>query len=80
MSSARWSLTNRGNESTLTELKQLYSLSEYFVRTSFDGLVFHGIPINEQSIVVTYGDCSWANARSTGAGKAFSGVSRHQKL
>ncbi|CAE7445643.1 RE2 [Symbiodinium sp. CCMP2592] len=57
------SLMNRGNDSTLSELKQLYALSEYFARTHSDGLVFHGIPINEHSIIVSYGDCSWANAQ-----------------
>ncbi|CAE7356139.1 RE2 [Symbiodinium sp. CCMP2592] len=57
------SLMNRGNDSTLSELKQLYALSEYFARTHSDGLVFHGIPINEHSTIVSYGDCSWANAQ-----------------
>ena len=36
--------------------------AENFARTSDDGLTLRGIPINEHSIIVSYGDCSWANA------------------
>ena len=57
------SLANHGNESTLSDLKTLYGLMEHFQRTSQDGLVFKGIPITKETILVTYGDCSWANAQ-----------------
>ena len=57
------SLANHGNESTLSDLKTLYGLMEHFQRTSQDGLVFKGIPITKETVLVTYGDCSWANAQ-----------------
>ena len=57
------SLANKGNESTLSDLKALYGLMDHFLRTSQDGLVFKGIPLNKDTLLVTYGDCSWCNAQ-----------------
>ena len=48
---------------SLADLKQLYALMEYLKRTDLGGLVFHGIPLNEQTVLATCGDCSWANAQ-----------------
>lgn len=57
------SLSNQGGESTLDNLRTLYSLMSHLRRTSDCGLVFHGIPLGPKTLVVSYGDCSWANAQ-----------------
>ena len=58
------SLANKGNESTLEDLSALYRLMEYLQRTDTDGLTMYGVPLNPQSLLVTFGDCSWANAQN----------------
>lgn len=57
------SLSNRGCDSSLDNLRTLYSLMGRLRRASDCGLVFRGLPLGPKTLVVSYGDCSWANAQ-----------------
>ena len=56
------SLANRGKETTLQNLKMLFEYIEIAKKTKDLGLCFHPVPFNKASMIVGYGDSSWANA------------------
>ena len=56
------SLANRGKETTLQNLKMLFEYIEIAKKTKDVGLCFHPVPFNKASMIVGYGDSSWANA------------------
>ena len=51
------SLANKGTETTIEKLKNLYKLMAYLKATDESGIVL------EETLILSYGDCSWANAR-----------------
>eukprot|EP00435_Cladocopium_sp_Y103_P068491 s386_g31.t1 len=57
------SLTNKGTETTVEDLKTLYKLMAYMKATEDVGITIKPIDLNMQTHVVSYGDCSWANAQ-----------------
>ena len=57
------SLANRGLETSIDDLKGLYKLIAYAKSTDNVGLTVRGIPMDSETVVVSYGDCSWANAQ-----------------
>ena len=61
------SLTAHGSQATITDLKTLYSTIEFLKKTPDYGLVMQDIPINEETLVISYSDASWANARKSGS-------------
>ena len=56
------SLSNRGSETTVTDLKRLYETVDYLKETKDRGLCYQAIPVSPASMVITYADSSWANA------------------
>ena len=58
------SLANERTETTLEELKSLYKLMAYLKATDESGIVLRGFPLNDETLILSYGDCSWANSRS----------------
>eukprot|EP00435_Cladocopium_sp_Y103_P051771 s386_g16.t1 len=56
------SLANRGKETTLQQLKMLFEYIEIAKKTKDVGLCFHPVPFNKASMIIGYGDSSWANA------------------
>ena len=58
------SLANKGTETTIIEdLKGLYKLMAYLKATDESGIVLRGLPLNDETLILSYGDCSWANAQ-----------------
>lgn len=58
------SLSNKGTETTVEDLKRLYKLMGYFKATEDSCITLKPIDINQDTLVVSYGDCSWANAQN----------------
>ena len=56
------SLSNRGGETSVTDLKRLYETVNYLKETKGQGLTYQAIPVSPASMVVTFADSSWANA------------------
>eukprot|EP00435_Cladocopium_sp_Y103_P018607 s2140_g4.t1 len=56
------SLSSKGLETKIDDLKRLYSLMSYVKATSDQGIVLKPIDLDCNTVVVSYGDCSWANA------------------
>ena len=56
------SLSNRGAETSYTDLRRLYETVDYLKATRSNGLVYQDIPVSMASLLVTYTDSSWANA------------------
>ena len=54
------SLANKGTETTVEDLKGLYRLMSFAKATDDVGLVIRPIPLDDQTVVVSYGDSSWA--------------------
>ena len=57
------SLMNHGPDTTVENLKALYKLMTYMKATADTCLTMRPIDINLDTHVVSYGDCSWANAQ-----------------
>eukprot|EP00439_Symbiodinium_sp_Y106_P040403 s4486_g4.t4 len=55
-------LSNRGAETSYTDLRRLYETVDYLKATRSNGLVYQDIPVSMASLLVTYTDSSWANA------------------
>ena len=55
-------LANRGKETTSQHLKMLFEYIEIAKRTKDLGLCFHPVHFNKASMIIGYGDSSWANA------------------
>ena len=60
--SATNSLSNKGEKTTLGDLKALYQALEFARATKNDGIVLEDVALNRGSTIVTYSDASWANA------------------
>ena len=56
------SLSSKGLETKIDDLKRLYRLISYVKATSDQGIVLKPINLDSNTMVVSYGDCSWANA------------------
>jgi len=56
------SLSSKGLETKIDDLKRLYRLMSYVKATSDVGITLKPIKLCSETIVVSYGDCSWANA------------------
>ena len=61
------SLSNHGNETTISDLRSLYETIEFLKSTPSDGIVLPDLPLNQSTIVLTYTDSSWANASRSGS-------------
>ena len=59
---AATSLANRGSETRPSDLKTLYEYTSLAKETPQLGLCFHPVPFNKASVLIGYGDASWANA------------------
>ena len=60
--SATNSLANKGDKTTVGDLKSLYQALEFARSTKNDGIVVEDVALNRGSVIVTYSDTSWANA------------------
>jgi hypothetical protein len=56
------SLANKGAETSPKDLKTLFSYIDLAKQTSDLGLCFNPVPFNRASVLIGYGDSSWANA------------------
>ena len=56
------SLSHRGSETDVHDLKRLYDTLKYAKATADSGFVFPAIPFNKASTIVTFADSGWANA------------------
>ena len=56
------SLSHRGSETDINDLKRLHDTLKYAKATADSGLVFPAIPFNKASTIVTFADSGWANA------------------
>ena len=61
------SLSNQGEETTTSNLKDLYEGLDYLKDTSHLGLVIQDIPFDKNTVVMTYSDSSWNNAKRSGS-------------
>ena len=65
--SATNSLANKGDKTTVGDLKSLYQALEFARSTKNDGIVVEDVALNRGSVIVTYSDASWANAPNCAA-------------
>ena len=56
------SLSHRGTETDINDLKRLHDTLKYAKATADSGLVFPAIPFTKASTIVTFADSGWANA------------------
>ena len=56
------SLANKGAETSPKDLKTLFNYIDLAKQTSDLGLCFNPVPFNKASVLIEYGDSSWANA------------------
>ena len=56
------SLANKGDKTTVGDLKSLYQALEFARSTKNDGIIIEDVALNRGSVLVTYSDASWANA------------------
>ena len=56
------SLSNHGNETTIHDLKTLQDALEFAQQTPSKGIIFQDIPVDKDSVIVTFTDASWNNA------------------
>ena len=56
-------IANKGTETTIEELKNLYKLMAHLKATDESGIVLRGLPLNDETLILSYGDCSWANVQ-----------------
>ena len=56
------SLCNKGHMTTVGDLKALYEAMSFTKSTRDAGLLFTNIPVNHETMLITYTDASWANA------------------
>ena len=57
------SLSHRGQETDVTDLKFLLECVDYARETADSGIVFPAVALDRATTVVAYSDASWANAR-----------------
>ena len=63
--SAAVSLSNRGSETTYSDLDCLYEALSHVKNTSSQGLALYPVPIDESTVVIGFSDASWANAKQS---------------
>ena len=56
------SLCHRGQETDVTDLRNLYETLSFVKATPESGIVFPPVPLDKTSVIVSFGDSSWANA------------------
>lgn len=56
------SLCHRGQETDVTDLRNLYETLSFVKATTESGIVFPPVPVDKTSVIVAFGDSSWANA------------------
>ena len=56
------SLCNHGQQTTIHDLRALAEALQHAKDTSELGMVIQDVPLNKQSVLMTYTDASWANA------------------
>lgn len=56
------SLCNHGQQTTIHDLKALAETLQHAKNTQELGLVIQDVPVNKESVLMTYTDASWANA------------------
>ena len=56
------SLSNHGLETTIHDLKALQDALDFAKATPNDGITIQDIPMNKETMIVTYSDASWSNA------------------
>ena len=56
------SLSNHGQSTTIHDLKTLAETLQFAKDTHEYGFVMEDLPVNEQSVILTYTDASWGNA------------------
>lgn len=56
------SLSNHGQNTTIYDLKTLAETLQYAKDTSEYGFIVQDVPVNENSVILTYTDASWGNA------------------
>ena len=61
------SVSNQGDDTSTNNLKDLYDGLDYLKQTSHLGLVIQDIPFNKDTVVMTYTDSSWNNAKRSGS-------------
>ena len=59
------SLCNHGQQTTIHDLKTLAETLQHAKNTQELGLVIQDVPVNKESVLMTYTDASWANAAHT---------------
>ena len=60
--SATNSLSNKGADTTVGDLKNLYEALAFARQSKDDGFVIMDVPVNRGSVLLSYSDASWANA------------------
>ena len=60
--SATASLSHRGGDTEISDLKRLHETLKYAKETASSGITFPAIPVNKASVILTFADSSWANA------------------
>ena len=56
------SLCNHGLKTTISDLRNLAETLDYAKETANQGMIIQDVPLNKDSILLTYTDASWANA------------------
>ena len=56
------SLSHRGAETEISDLRRLHQTLQYAKNTADSGITFPAIPFNRASVLVVFADSSWANA------------------
>ena len=59
------SLSNKGLDTELSDLKGLYEAIRLLKETKHGGVVMMDVPVNKASALVGYSDSSWANAEGS---------------
>ena len=65
--SSQVSLSTHGSQATINDLKSLYAAIDFLKKTPNHGIVMQDVPINKETMVNSYSDASWANARKSGS-------------
>ena len=60
--SATASLSHRGGDTEISDLKRLHETLKYAKETASSRITFSAIPVNKASVILTFADSSWASA------------------
>ena len=61
------SLTPHGSQAGINDLKSLFNTIQFLKETPNYGIVMQDVPVNKETMVISYSDASWANARKSGS-------------